>query len=106
MNRDGLQIAASSGAVTVQNVAPFQLPVSSFEAKPDIIQLNTVTNYRISVYPKTYLPGMWLELKLPNQIKLADQNKLECSPLSKNLAATLTCTYSAQTDIITVKDGF
>ena len=49
---------------------------------------------------------MWLELKLPSQIKLANETQLECASLSRNLAASLTCSYNVERDIITVKDGF
>jgi hypothetical protein len=49
---------------------------------------------------------MWLELKLPSEIKLANEAQLECYSLSSNIPASLTCSYNAERNIITVKDGF
>lgn len=51
---------------TVATDSYFTLSSFAFEARPIENKLSAETDYRISLTLKTYVPGMWLELKLPS----------------------------------------
>ena len=81
--------------LVITNEKAFELGEGSVIIEPQSIELGGKTRYSVVFIPETYIAGMQLELTLPSQIQLSDDDisSFECKSLSSNFAESAICRY-------------
>ena len=68
--------------------------------------MGAATKYRIAFYPETFVEGMVVQLKFPEQIQVVPGVPFECESLSSNVDETIDCQYYAAQQSIIISNAF